>query len=382
MKAYKWICFCCCLSLISSPSLSVEIISSAEKSNISWLDTLLDNLGGSDELDLENGIDWGVLPGPFVNPMQGFGVGVAAIGLYSPKGRHASTQVSTLGIKSYASTSGSFGFGIENSTYFGDDTWRAEIAGWLSHAPQYYWGVGRHRAESNQFKTEVESNILHISPSVSYQFLQYTFLSLGLDYHSYQDIQVKGDSLSLSQQIDSHISGMTMGLSYDSRDVAFNSYKGMLLDFSYDHYDKVLGSEFNFTRTTFNYRQYKLLSAKFILAWELYVQGLSGNVPWYAMAEMGVNGRMRGYYQGQYRDKYQMSSQIELRHKINYRHGFVYWIGAGNVAPEFNQVVNSSWLPNMGIGYRLTFKPRVNIRFDMGFGKDTSGFYFQINEAF
>ncbi|MGL5399044.1 MAG: BamA/TamA family outer membrane protein, partial [Plesiomonas shigelloides] len=40
------------------------------------------------------------------------------------------------------------------------------------------------------------------------------------------------------------------------------------------------------------------------------------------------------------------------------------------------------WLPNAGVGYRFAFKPRVNIRLDWGVGRNTSGFYFQVNEAF
>lgn len=40
------------------------------------------------------------------------------------------------------------------------------------------------------------------------------------------------------------------------------------------------------------------------------------------------------------------------------------------------------WLPSAGVGYRFEFKPRVNVRLDYGVGKGSSGFYFQVGEAF
>ncbi|MDI8083742.1 hypothetical protein MJN69_28740, partial [Salmonella enterica subsp. enterica serovar Kentucky] len=39
-------------------------------------------------------------------------------------------------------------------------------------------------------------------------------------------------------------------------------------------------------------------------------------------------------------------------------------------------------LPSAGVGYRFEFKPRVNVRLDYGVGKASSGFYFQVGEAF
>ena len=38
--------------------------------------------------------------------------------------------------------------------------------------------------------------------------------------------------------------------------------------------------------------------------------------------------------------------------------------------------------PNYGAGLRWELKKRVNVRLDYGFGKKTSGFLLNINEAF
>ncbi len=46
----------------------------------SLMDDILTKLGSSETVDESKLIDWGVLPGPFVNPEQGFGIGVAPLG--------------------------------------------------------------------------------------------------------------------------------------------------------------------------------------------------------------------------------------------------------------------------------------------------------------
>ena len=68
------------------------------------------------------------------------------------------------------------------------------------------------------------------------------------------------------------------------------------------------------------------------------------------------------------------------------------WGGAGTVfsgiGPYEDSWMNErsfSWsqiLPEVGLGLRWEFKKRVNIRFDFGVGKDSTGFIVQINEAF
>ena len=91
---------------------------------------------------------------------------------------------------------------------------------------------------------------------------------------------------------------------------------------------------------------------------------------------------MRGYYDGRYRDRNLVEAQVELRQKVWRRNGIALWVGAGNVFHDFNTFRWSQTLPNFGVGYRWEFKKRVNVRLDLGFGRNGSGFIFNINEAF
>jgi hypothetical protein len=61
-------------------------------------------------------------------------------------------------------------------------------------------------------------------------------------------------------------------------------------------------------------------------------------------------------------------------------HGFVLFAGAGSVGQDPSEF--SNWLPCVGIGYRFQVQPRMNLRIDFGFGLESTGFYFNFNEAY
>ena len=62
-------------------------------------------------------------------------------------------------------------------------------------------------------------------------------------------------------------SGVGFLLTYDTRDVPANAYRGMYLDFRGMMYQKFLGSDNNFYRLEIDYRQYKTLRKRGVLAW-------------------------------------------------------------------------------------------------------------------
>ena len=58
----------------------------------------------------------------------------------------------------------------------------------------------------------------------------------------------------------------------------------------------------------------------------------------------------------------------------------VTWMGTGSIAPDSSMFEN--WLPNFGFGYRFEVQPRMKLWIDIGIGRETSGFYFNFNEAY
>lgn len=189
-------------------------------------------------------------------------------------------------------------------------------------------------------------------------------------------------------------SGLGFLLTYDSRDVPANAYKGVYLDFRGMMYHKIFGSENNFYRLELDYRQYKEVGKRKVIAWTAQTKNVFGNnIPLTQYALTGTPFDLRGYYQGQYRDKSSHIVMAEYRQMLNtdqetwlkriVNHlGFVVWGGCGFMGP--NPVKIEGVLPNYGIGLRIEVQPRMNVRLDLG--KNTVNnqtlFYFNMTEAF
>ncbi|EJG0102872.1 BamA/TamA family outer membrane protein [Vibrio parahaemolyticus] len=348
----------------------------------SLVDNILTKLGSSETVDESKLIDWGVLPGPFVNPEQGFGIGIAAVGLYTPYDWQKGEPYSTVTVTSYGSTSGSYGLGLNNRTYLKNDKVRLLGEAWISHTPGYYWGIGSQAAENENNKVQYEGQRLQLSPKIAVEVAPNTYAKLGWQWQSFSKVDgVEGDILP-SEVADATSSGVLVGMEYDTRDFEPNPMRGQFLDVEWIANRDSLGSDEDYDNLVANYRVYQQWSDTTIIAMEVYSQSIFGDAPWFDYAQLGDDQRMRGYYQGQYRDKHQLSTQVEIRHTISGRHGVVGWLGAGNIAPTYHDLFESSWLPTVGVGYRFAFKARINVRVDLGVGKDSTGFYFQINEAF
>lgn len=188
-------------------------------------------------------------------------------------------------------------------------------------------------------------------------------------------------------------SGLGFLLSYDTRDVPANAYKGVYFNMQGSFYNKFLGSDDNFYQLMFDYRQYKSVGNRKVLAWTAQSKNMFGDVPLNKYALSGTPYDLRGYYMGQYRDKTSHVVMAEYRQMINtdksnfikrmLNHvGFVVWGGCGFMGP--NPVKIEGVLPNFGAGLRIEVQPRMNVRFD--FGRNTVNkqnlFYFNMTEAF
>ncbi|OQQ06307.1 hypothetical protein BK412_02575 [Vibrio campbellii] len=369
-------------SLVIAALFCTPHVFAMQQDESTLVDDILTKLGSSETVDESKLIDWGILPGPFVNPEQGFGIGVAAVGLYTPYDWQKGDPYSTVTVTSYGSTSGSYGLGLNNRTYLKGDKVRLLGEAWISHTPGYYWGIGSQAAENDSNKVQYEGQRLQLSPKVAVEIAPNTYAKLGWQWQSFNKVDgVDGDILP-SEVTNATSSGVLLGMEYDTRDFEPNPMQGQFLDIEWIANRDSLGSDEDYDNLVANYRLYQQWSDTTIVAMEVYSQSIFGDAPWFDYAQLGDDQRMRGYYQGQYRDKHQLSTQVEIRHTIAGRHGVVGWLGAGNIAPTYHDLFESSWLPTVGVGYRFAFKARINVRVDLGVGKDSTGFYFQINEAF
>ena len=93
---------------------------------------------------------------------------------------------------------------------------------------------------------------------------------------------------------------------------------------------------------------------------------------------------MRGYFYGRYVDRVFVTGQAEYRQYFWKRLGFVVFGAFGNVAEKFSDLRFRYTNISAGAGLRLLFNrdEKVNLRVDVGIGRETSGVYFDLEEAF
>ncbi|NIM14043.1 MAG: BamA/TamA family outer membrane protein [Candidatus Aminicenantes bacterium] len=180
------------------------------------------------------------------------------------------------------------------------------------------------------------------------------------------------------------LSGIGLVVNRDTRDTIFSPLRGDLFEFNVRVYPKFLGSTFEFTRFTLDLRKYFPLFSSHVFAVRSLAVMQTGTVPFLNLAQMGGPYVMRGYFEGRFRDKSLLVFQAEYRIPLFWRLGAVGFVGIGSVAEKFSQLDLGKLKSAYGIGLRFLFdkKERIQLRMDIGWGKNSSGFYFSIFEAF
>jgi outer membrane protein assembly factor BamA len=148
---------------------------------------------------------------------------------------------------------------------------------------------------------------------------------------------------------------------------------------------EAIGSNYDFNSFELDARRYIALHNNHILAFQLYMVSKRGNPPFYEMAPLGGEIIMRGYYKGRYRDNNLLTGQVEYRTRFGWRRlGLVLFLGAGDVSSEYThfKLTELKYSYGAGLRFRLDEKEKIDIRMDIGFGSNTDGVYFSIQQAF
>ncbi len=256
------------------------------------------------------------------------------------------------------------------------------------HMPEFYYGIGNELPESNQQLVTynqffAEARVLRkIRKNL---FAGGYFKSNNINNPTPSDTGIWQRQHYLGQD-GYHVSGIGVDIITDSRDLIYNASKGFYTEFYALVYGKYTGSNYAMTELLVDMRKYfTILRAKrHVLAFHLLCASSSGNVPYKDLSEFGGAYMMRGYYRGRYRDKKQLSFQMEYRMPVWKFIGVCAWVGAGRVAPTVKELDVEGLHPNYGLGLRLKInkKDNINIRVDYGIGAKSTGIYINILEAF
>ncbi len=184
-----------------------------------------------------------------------------------------------------------------------------------------------------------------------------------------------------------------VGLTWDTRDDIFAPTRGRFVEANTGASRTGLGSDFNFSRTTFDARAYRRLGTA-TLALQLYAERHTGSVPFDQLSLVGGNSVLRGYVRGRFRDKALMATQAELRLPATRRLTLAVFGGWGQTGPDFGDAVSAFLLSGPegsdpyitaggGVRWRLFRDARTSVRVDVAAGSyGARGLYIALNEAF
>lgn len=326
--------------------------------------------------------DFSIIGGPHYASDTKLGLGLVASGLYRLDRTDKTLSPSNLSLYGDVTTTGFYLLGVSGNTIFRKDKYRINMDLYFFSFPSKYWGIGYTKGNQENHYT----NYKRLEEQVKFDFLKsvakYTYIGISTQFRNVNAKNFKDKSFLAGENSTVTSFGMGLFVNYDSRDFIPNPSRGVYAKIEQTFFPDFFGNKYAFQRSEITARYYKNIWKGGTLASELIGTFNYGDPPWTMVALLGSAYRMRGYYEGQYRDNDLIQAQVEIRQKIYNRHGAAIWIGAGNVFHDFQDFKWSETLPTYGLGYRWEFKKRINIRLDYGFGKGQSAFYFNVNEAF
>ena len=221
-----------------------------------------------------------------------------------------------------------------------------------------------------------------------YQLRAKVYLGLRYWMDDFNIVKRETTGLLIQDQITGSAGGFLSGIglvaNIDTRDNIFFPARGKFIELVLFHNGRFLGSDFNFSKLYLDYNQFWTNALGHTIALNIYGEFTSGDPPFNGLSLLGGSRKMRGHLKGRYRDKQYIAWQMEYRLNLFWRLGFTSFAGAGLVANKLEALNGENIRYSYGAGLRLMLskKEKINLRFDVGFGRESSGFYITVGEAF
>jgi len=325
---------------------------------------------------------WTVLPILFSSPDTGFGVGVLPQHLFRTA---PETRTSNLRADVYYTQEDQSSVTVRAGMWWPGNRYRLGGRAQARDWPSTYFGVG------NTFADSLRESFVERSAQVSAELQRlvrpgvYVGVLAELVHRSVREREV-GGALARNAVAGSE-GGQAFGagvfLSFDTRDDVIYPTAGYLIRLDGRVYGRVAGADFGFTQHRLDARHYAQISGPHVLALHGALRVSTGAPPFQMLS--GVGEVVRGYASDRFADRHLLAFRVEYRvAPLVWRLGLAVFAGAGQVAHNLGDFALDRFHFAGGVGLRFQIIPaeRVNVRWDFGFGEDSSGDYLDLGEAF
>ncbi len=222
------------------------------------------------------------------------------------------------------------------------------------------------------------------------RILPNSYVGLRYWFDDYNIVQVEQDKLLSSGVVFGSDGGIVSGVGvvaqYDSRNNIFYPSQGIFMEAASFWNSQQLGSSFDFNRYTFDISLYTPISnnQKHILALNYFTGAIYGKAPFNQLMFLGGSKKGRGYIDGRFRDDHLALVQAEYRFPLFWRFSGVAFGTLGGVSDRYWNAYTDHlrWTTGGGLRFMIDPKEKVNVRVDIGIGKNSLGYYLTVGEAF
>lgn len=267
-------------------------------------------------------------------------------------------------------------FGREKYVAFGE-------VGWFRYVYQFF-GIGNNI--NNDYLERYTTEFPRVRITLLRNVKNGNAFGLRLAYDNFNITQYDSSGLLIQKNITGWQGGQSAGAGLvwwkDTRNNRFYPTKGWFIESSLFFENSWTGSDYKYSRFSIDAARYFALGEKNVLALHGMAIGTLGDAPFFSTAFLGGTKRLRGYFEGKYRDDHLLLAQAELRRELFGRIGGAVFTGVGTV---FGTPGESAKIrPNVGLGVRFQVdkKQKLNIRADYGIGVKNQGFYLTFGESF
>jgi hypothetical protein len=288
----------------------------------------------------------------------------------------------------FYSTVETYELSIISNLFFRKNTMASSIDLSYGNIVERFYGIGNDSPELGNEEYVMEN----VGGMVDFQIPSAIVISdrsgLIVEYRDYVMSDRRDNPYLQDDEVIGSEGGVVAGLGvvwvWDVRDHVFFPNFGGITTGRVIFYTGDMGSDYTFSWVEVDARRYWSVGEDKVIAAQLYYNGTGGSPPFYKLPALGGSSIMRGYFSGRYRDEHYFAMQAEYRQFVWWKFGMVAFIGMGDVTDEITRLQMRYLKPSYGFGLRFLFdkEQKINLRMDIGFGKDTSGIYFGIEEAF
>ena len=330
--------------------------------------------------------DWIAYPYLFTSPETGLAFGGGGIA-YFPLSQDSTVKMSTVTPSFYYSTTNQYDVTIIPELYFGHWLYLYSYFSFGDYIDKFYgYGPDSPEIENAEYRHQSRIILLNVQPAISKR------LRMGLYMRWLRRVitDERSNPYLLNDAVTGAAGGNSFGVGFamsrDTRNHRFDPYDGLLAELRGVYYPKALGSDFDYNKYEADLRWYSSLGGgeNHILGVQFLGIMTFGDPPFYDGALLGGKQIMRGYYLGRYRDNKLLAVQAEYRTQLFWRIAGVAFLGMGNVAeriPDF-RVRTMLYSGGLGLRYKFDLMEKIYLRLDVGWGKSTSGVYFDVLQAF